>query len=61
MSPPSTARSHAGAGHAAAHAAEPPIAPTSPGDTRRWWVLAIIGIAQLMLVLDSRVRLSTRV
>ena len=47
--------SNVGAGHAAAHAAEPPIAPTSPGDTRRWWVLAIIGIAQLMLVLDSTI------
>src|SRR5580704_18793055 len=50
MSTPSTAGSHVGAGHAA-----PPIAPTSPGDTRRWWVLAIIGIAQLMLVLDSTI------
>jgi EmrB/QacA subfamily drug resistance transporter len=47
--------SNVGAGHAAAHAAEPPIAPTSPGDVRRWWVLAIIGIAQLMLVLDSTI------
>ena len=55
MSTPSTADSHVGAGHAAAHAAEPPIAPTSPGGTRRWWVLAIIGIAQLMLVLDSTI------
>ena len=55
MSTPSTPRGHVGAGHAAAHAAEPPIAPTSPGDTRRWWVLAIIGIAQLMLVLDSTI------
>jgi EmrB/QacA subfamily drug resistance transporter len=55
MSTPSTARGHVGAGRAAAHAAEPPIAPASPGDTRRWWVLAIIGIAQLMLVLDSTI------
>ena len=55
MSTPSTARSNVGAGHAEAQAAEPPIAPASPGDTRRWWVLAIIGIAQLMLVLDSTI------
>src|ERR1700722_10509107 len=55
MSTPSTAGSQVGAGHAAAHAAEPPIASAAPGDTRRWCVLAIIGIAQLMLVLDSTI------
>ena len=55
MSTPSSARSQVGARHAASPPAEPPTAPTSPGDTRRWWVLAIIGIAQLMLVLDSTI------
>ena len=53
MSTPSTAAGQVGAGRAAAHAAELPITQASPGDTRRWWILAIIGIAQLMLVLDS--------
>ena len=51
MSTPSAARSQAGGGPAAARAAE----ATSPADPRRWWVLAIIGIAQLMLVLDSTI------
>jgi hypothetical protein len=51
MSTPSAARSLAGGGPAAARAAD----ATSPADPRRWWVLAIIGIAQLMLVLDSTI------
>jgi len=51
MSTPSAARSQAGGGPAAARAAE----ATSPADPRRWWILAVIGIAQLMLVLDSTI------
>ena len=34
--------------------AEATTAP-DPGHTRRWWVLAILGIAQLMIVLDTSV------
>jgi MFS family permease len=51
MSTPSAARSQVGGGPAAARAAE----ATSPADPRRWWILAVIGIAQLMLVLDSTI------
>jgi hypothetical protein len=29
---------------------------TAVASRRRWWVLAVVGIAQLMVVLDSRVR-----
>ncbi|WP_433136850.1 MFS transporter [Actinomadura nitritigenes] len=36
--------------------AEPsPTAPTQGPDPRRWWVLAVIGIAQLMVVLDATI------
>jgi predicted MFS family arabinose efflux permease len=55
MSTPSTARSHGSAGHAKAHAAELASPAKSPAGSRRWWVLAIIGIAQLMLVLDGTI------
>jgi hypothetical protein len=32
------------------------VNPTSAEDRRRWHILAVIGIAQLMVVLDGRVR-----
>jgi EmrB/QacA subfamily drug resistance transporter len=34
------------------------VSPTAMGDThpnRRWWILAVVGIAQLMVVLDSTI------
>jgi hypothetical protein len=31
------------------------IARDGPGDRRRWLILTVIGIAQLMVVLDDRV------
>ncbi len=34
---------------------EPLDAPTRGGTDRRWWILSILGIAQLMIVLDSTV------
>ena len=40
------------------HGTQDPLA--APVD-RRWLVLVVVAIAQLMVVLDSRVRLSTRV
>lgn len=33
----------------------PAPAPLIPGKDRRWWVLAVLGIAQLMVVLDSTI------
>ena len=46
MSASSTPDSRGGAGW--------PGAATQP-DPRRWWILAVIAIAQLMIVLDSTV------
>ena len=37
---------------AANRAAPDPV--TDPHYARRWWILALLGIAQLMVVLDSR-------
>jgi EmrB/QacA subfamily drug resistance transporter len=32
-----------------------PSGPAVPGGTRRWWVLVVIGLAQLMVVLDATI------
>jgi EmrB/QacA subfamily drug resistance transporter len=32
-----------------------PAARTDPNDARRWWILVIVGIAQLMVVLDATI------
>ena len=34
--------------------AAPPV-PASPGHARRWWVLAVVAIAQLVVVLDATI------
>ncbi|MET9359205.1 MFS transporter, partial [Streptomyces sp. NPDC006617] len=36
-------------------AATPPSAPAPASDPRRWWALAVIGLAQLMVILDGTV------
>jgi EmrB/QacA subfamily drug resistance transporter len=33
----------------------PPATPLAASHTKRWWILAILGIAQLMVVLDSTI------
>ncbi|MGY0489890.1 DHA2 family efflux MFS transporter permease subunit [Streptomyces sp. WG-D5] len=40
---------------AAASAAQPPGAPAAHHVPHRWWVLAVIGLAQLMVVLDATI------
>ncbi|MDX6365604.1 MAG: hypothetical protein QOK30_680, partial [Nocardioidaceae bacterium] len=38
-----------------ARRAAAPSGPAVPGGTRRWWVLVVIGLAQLMVVLDATI------
>ena len=32
------------------------VGETGKPDGRRWWVLGVVGLAQLMIVLDSTIR-----
>jgi EmrB/QacA subfamily drug resistance transporter len=53
MSTPSTPDGHGAAGSPGAGSW--PGAKAAPPDPRRWWILAVIAIAQLMIVLDATV------
>ncbi|MFJ3804730.1 MFS transporter [Streptomyces sp. NPDC090088] len=37
------------------HTSTHPVALASPSDSRRWWALAVIGLAQLMITLDATI------
>ena len=37
------------------HAGEGGAAADMASDNRRWWILAVLGVAQLMVILDSTI------
>ncbi|MFJ9643202.1 MFS transporter [Streptomyces sp. NPDC101206] len=53
--PGSTPGRRTGPGSGPATGTAPPAGAAAPPDPRRWWVLAVIGLAQLMVVLDATI------